>query len=149
MKKTIIIIAVLVVVAIGAYYVAGNKSSNVIPMYTPTATGSLNTNTTVPTTMPKVSVSSTPKISPAASVTVEIKNFSFNPATLNIKVGTKVTWVNNDSTSHTVTSDSDNLLNSSTLSPGQSFSFTFTKAGTTNYHCRIHPMMTGSVVVGN
>lgn len=83
---------------------------------------------------------------PKAS-SISIKNFSFSPATLAIKTGTKVTWINDDTVSHTVTSDSGNLLNSGTLSPGQSFSFTFTDTGAVNYHCSIHPMMKGKIVV--
>jgi plastocyanin len=78
---------------------------------------------------------------------ISIKNFSFDPATLSVKTGTKVTWTNNDSTSHTITSDSGSLLNSGTLAPGQSFSFTFTKDGTISYHCSIHPTMKGGVTV--
>ncbi len=81
------------------------------------------------------------------NVTVTIKNFSFNPKVLNIKTGTKVTWINNDSAPHTVTSDSGSLLNSPTLSSGSSFSFTFSSPTTVNYHCAIHPMMKASVIV--
>ncbi len=58
------------------------------------------------------STSENPAPAPA-SVTVNIKNFSFNPAALTIKTGTKVIWANNDSAPHTITSDSGNLLNSS------------------------------------
>lgn len=144
MKKTIIIILVLVVVGIAAYYMFGKNSSNNYVSPTPTNSGIY---TPTPTATPEISVSSTPKATVGASVTVDIRNFSFNPATLNIKTGTKVTWVNNDSVSHTVTSDSGSLLNSPTLSPGQSFSFTFNNAGTINYHCSIHPMIKGDVVV--
>jgi plastocyanin len=58
-----------------------------------------------------------------------------------------VTWTNNDSVAHTVTSDSNGLLNSPTLSPGDSYSFTFPNSGSTNYHCNIHTMMRGTVIV--
>ena len=37
--------------------------------------------------------------------TVAIQNFAFNPATLNVRSGTKVTWINQDSTTHQVVSD--------------------------------------------
>jgi plastocyanin len=81
------------------------------------------------------------------TASVGIKNFLFNPVTLTVKTGTKVTWVNDDVVSHTVTSDSGNVLNSGTLSPGQSYSFTFTSEGTFNYYCTLHPMMKGKIIV--
>lgn len=145
------------VVGIGTYYFMTGNNSRVTPSYTPVVTDSQGMETIVPTTQPStaptstpvVSVSSTPKPAATASITVNISNYSFNPATLNIKTGTKVTWVNNDSAPHTVTSDLGNLLNSPTLASGQSFSFTFATSGTVNYHCAIHPGMKGSVVVSN
>lgn len=83
----------------------------------------------------------------AANTTVAITNFQFTPGTITVAVGDSVTWMNNAaSTSHTTTSDGA-LWNSGTLSPGQSFSFTFATAGTFTYHCNIHPQMLGSIVV--
>jgi plastocyanin len=82
-----------------------------------------------------------------SAITVSIKNFAFDPAMVSVKAGTTVTWINNDSVSHTVTSDSGNFLNSATLAPGESFSFTFATPGTESYHCAIHPMMKGTVTV--
>ena len=76
-------------------------------------------------------------------------NLAFNPATLTVKAGTKVTWTNNDSVLHTVTSDSGGVLGSTNIPPGQSFSFTFTAPGTVSYHCAVHPSMKGSVTVTN
>lgn len=133
MKNTIIIIAVLAIVGIGIYYVASNNS---------------NTDTSFPKTTHTAPASNTPiKALAPLNITVNIKNFSFNPSALTVKVGTKVTWVNNDSAPHTITSDSDNLLNSPTLSPGQSFSFIFSNTVAENYHCAIHPIMKGSIIV--
>lgn len=108
--------------------------------------------------MPTASSSATPTPAVSAivsttptneSITVEIKNFSYNPSPLNIKTGTKVTWINKDNAPHTITSVSGNLLNSPTLSKEQSFSFTFTNPGTINYYCTFHPMMKGSVDITN
>ncbi len=64
-------------------------------------------------------------------------NFSFSPNSLTVKVGTKVTWTNHDSVTHTVTSNQGTF--NSSVPPGSNFSFTFTKAGTYAYHCNIHP----------
>ena len=41
----------------------------------------------------------------SSSVGVSIANFAFSPATLDVRVGTTVTWTNNDPTPHTVTCD--------------------------------------------
>lgn len=78
--------------------------------------------------------------------TVNIQNMAFNPSTLNVKVGTTVTWVNRDSTAHDVVSDTG-LFNSGNLNNGQSYSYTFNQAGSFPYHCGIHPSMTGTIVV--
>jgi plastocyanin len=77
---------------------------------------------------------------------VIMTNRSYNPATVTIKVGDKVTWVNQDAPQHDVVADNGEF-NSQLFDKGQSFSFTFTKAGTYPYHCSIHPGMTGTVVV--
>jgi plastocyanin len=69
------------------------------------------------------------------------------PATLTIVQGTQVIWTNHDTTPHTVTSDSGNLLHSATIQPGASFAFVFDQPGTFSYHCAIHPSMQGKIVV--
>jgi plastocyanin len=78
--------------------------------------------------------------------TVSIANFAFSPATLPIPAGTTVTWTNNDSTTHTVTSD-NGVFDSGNLAPNATFSYTFSNAGTFAYHCSIHTSMTGKIVV--
>ena len=90
--------------------------------------------------------SGTPSNLTVPANTVLIQSNSFNPSTLTVKVGQKVTWTNNDSYTHTVTSD-DGTFTGGDLPSGQSFSFTFTKPGTYAYHCSIHTFMTGTVVV--
>lgn len=84
----------------------------------------------------------------SASVSpITIENFSFVPTSLTVKKDTTVTWTNNDSTSHTVTSTAGSELSSGTLGVGQTYSHTFTIAGTYQYHCSFHPSMTGTIVV--
>lgn len=80
-----------------------------------------------------------------ATENVSIVNFAFSPAILTIRVGTKVTWTNNDVVAHTVTFT--DVANSPVLNRGDSFSRIFTAAGTYSYICSIHPFMHGSVVV--
>lgn len=78
--------------------------------------------------------------------TVNIQNMAFNPATLNVKVGTTVKWVNMDSTTHQVVSNTG-VFNSGVLKNGQSYTYTFNKTGTYPYYCSIHPSMKGTIVV--
>ena len=78
---------------------------------------------------------------------VDIEDFDFDPADVAIQPGDTIMWVNRGNTPHTVTSD-DGQFDSEVLNPGESFMFTFPEAGTFNYHCEIHPFMTGSVSVG-
>ena len=77
---------------------------------------------------------------------VKIDNFSFSPATLEIKAGTKVTWKNADDIPHTVVSN-DKVFKSKALDTDEKFSFTFDKPGTYPYFCSLHPKMTAKVVV--
>ena len=77
---------------------------------------------------------------------VEIEDFAYVSAAITIKVGTAVTWTNKDSVRHTVSSDTG-LFESGLFGKGESFSHTFTEAGTFTYHCAPHPYMKGTVIV--
>lgn len=83
---------------------------------------------------------------PADNTEVKIDNFSFGPASVTIPVGATVTWTNHDDVPHVVASD-DNIFKSKALDTDDHFSFTFTKPGTYEYFCAIHPRMTAKVVV--
>ncbi|MFK0282426.1 cupredoxin family copper-binding protein [Streptomyces sp. NPDC090499] len=79
---------------------------------------------------------------------VAIKNFAFAPATLKVPVGTTVTWTNQDTEAHTVTStEAGGPLHSAALGTHASYSHTFTRPGTYAYLCTIHPFMTATVEV--
>lgn len=78
---------------------------------------------------------------------VEIKNFAFSPSELTVSVGDTVLWTNKDSAAHTVVSDTGSELDSPNLLNGQTYSHTFTQAGTYNYYCSIHPYMTAKIIV--
>jgi len=88
-------------------------------------------------------------VSPAAGASpgnaVTVVDFGFNPGTITIKAGTTVTWTNTGVT-HTVTSNAG-LFDSGHLGSGDTFTFTFSKAGTYAYHCAIHSSMKGEVTV--
>ncbi len=119
----------------------GGTSTGATPTAAPTATP-----TTAPTATPTPTLAApTPTTAPSSGNSVSIMNFSFNPKSLTVKVGTKVTWTNNDSVTHTVTAD--NGAFDSPVESGSTFSFTFTKPGTYAYHCSIHPSMTATIIV--
>ncbi|HEY6542077.1 MAG TPA: cupredoxin domain-containing protein, partial [Ktedonobacteraceae bacterium] len=63
-----------------------------------------------------------------AGPSVSMSDNEFTPATLHIKPGQTVTWVNNGQTVHTVTAD-DGSFNSQNIQPGAEYSRTFTTAG--------------------
>jgi plastocyanin len=78
---------------------------------------------------------------------IQIRNFAFVQNNLTVSPGTKVTWVNCDTETHTSTSDAASLWDSGALTPGSRFERTFTAAGSFPYHCTPHPSMKGTVVV--
>jgi amicyanin len=80
---------------------------------------------------------------------VEIKDYMYAPKAITVKVGTTVTWTNQDGVKHTVTTDNDApaKIDSELFGKGETFSYTFEKAGTYNYYCQPHPYMKGSVTV--
>jgi plastocyanin len=71
------------------------------------------------------------------------KNNKFNPDALTVKVGTTVTWINQDGYIHIVTSgtspsERSGLFDSGNLNGGETFSFTFDETGTYDYFCIPH-----------
>lgn len=84
---------------------------------------------------------------PVAANTVVIRNLAFYPTNLEVKVGTTVTWVNESLGTHTVTFRDSSITSSGDLSHGETFSYTFTKAGVYTYYCDLHETMTGQVTV--
>jgi plastocyanin len=72
---------------------------------------------------------------------------SYNPNPIEIKVGDTVTWINDDSSPHIVTSSNDSTFDSDVLRRGETFSFTFDKEGEYPYFCTLHPSMVGTVIV--
>jgi plastocyanin len=87
-----------------------------------------------------------PENSTVVKIVANAGSNSFSPNPVEVKVGETVTWVNDDSGRHTVTSK-DGVFESGMMGKGQSFSFTFDKAGEYPYFCEPHPNMVGTVVV--
>ena len=82
----------------------------------------------------------------AATTTVQMKDFAFQPADVTVSVGDTVTWTNEDSEPH---APQGGPFNAPDVPPGGSFSFTFNEAGDVSYICRIHTYMSGVVHVVN
>jgi plastocyanin len=73
---------------------------------------------------------------------------SFVPQFISMPIESTVSWTNDDSIQHTITSDEEGLFVSGPISPGDTFDNTFDTPGDFGYHCSIHPWMTGRVMVG-
>lgn len=77
----------------------------------------------------------------------------YYPNPLIISRGDTVTWTNKDSLRHTVTSGiptgdvAGTIFDSKVIEPEQTFKFTFTKTGTYDYFCIIHPWIQGQIIV--
>ncbi len=84
-------------------------------------------------------------------VPVAIQLFQFRPNPMEIGVGTRVTWTNNDDINHTVTSGTpeqrDGRFDGKLSGKGTSFSFDFARPGTYSYFCARHQSMRGEIVV--
>ena len=78
---------------------------------------------------------------------IEIKDFAFNPQTITVKSGEKVTWINRDEEPHTIVSVGKQFKKSTALDTDQEFTITAGAPGTYDYFCSVHPKMTGTIVV--
>ena len=84
---------------------------------------------------------------PVTGIThLAIQNFTYQPANILVRVGTTVTWTNQDNVPHSVTFK-NGMKDSGLLSQGQSFSYTFNTPGTYQYYCTVHPYMVATVTV--
>ena len=82
-------------------------------------------------------------IEPSAS---DPTSWGFDTPDLSASVGQTVMWTNTGSQAHTITTE-DNSLNSGSIDPGGTFSFSPTSPGTFTYHCTPHPWMKGTITV--
>ena len=125
----------------------GSGQSTLAGMPGATGTGTAHT-PPMTMTMPMSTAAQSSGGAPVATDSVAIKNFAFAPAAITVKAGSTVTWTNQDTDAHTVTSQNNaGPLNSQPLNTGQSYAHTFTQPGTYSYLCTIHPFMTATVTV--
>ena len=141
MKNIIIIVAIVVVVGAGALFLmnSGGDDANKNAGQTSSSNGESE----------GASGFSKPSEEVVETTTLDIKDFAFQPKNIKVKVGDTVTWTNQDTARHDITPDneSDDFKSSELLAKGESYSFTFTKAGTYSYFCSPHPYMKASVEV--
>ncbi len=155
-NKTLLGVAIAALVIIGGVVLLKGKSS--------TNTQTAMTATVQPTavTPPAQTVSPTGEnitatqmkaTAPAKEVTVTVTSSGFDPATVTISTGTKVTWINKSGERANVSSDKHPThllyppLNLGSFNDGESVSLVFDKVGTFTYHNHLDPSMTGEVVV--
>ncbi len=121
------------------------------------------------TTMMNMTLATQTATSTGAAVTsnstfVMILNYAYNPAQITVTAGTAVTWINQDPVGHTVTEGNPDSpkpasqrafdsthgtsgTNVILITPGQSWSFTFTTPGEYDYYCIPHSYMRGHITV--
>jgi manganese oxidase len=131
-KNAVVIASVVIAGAIVATYVlSGNMNMGVA--------GSGNS-------VQQTTATSIPDNSTVVRIVANAGSNSFSPNPVDLKIGETVTWINDDSGRHTVTSK-DGVFDSGMMGKGQSFSFTFDKPGEYPYFCEPHPNMMDTVVV--
>lgn len=78
---------------------------------------------------------------------VGMQNLRFKPEHVQVAVGQKVTWRNDENIGHDVKADSGAKFASETFDKDGTYSFTPTEAGTIKYECTLHPGMDGTIDV--
>jgi plastocyanin len=123
-----IVLALCAVVALAAAGCGGSNSSS-------TSSGSSS------------GASTAAASSSGGGVTIKMQNIAFDPKAVTVKVGQKVTWTNEDTVDHNVTSQSGETIKSDNFGKGGTFSFTPKTAGKISYVCTLHPGMTATLTV--
>ena len=128
-----------VLLALGAL-VAGCGASS--------SSSSSSSSSVAPTVATPTTTAATPAAAGVASgrVSVSISNYAFQPATITVALGSKVSFTNHDQTAHTATSIKT-AFDTGTVQPGASATVTLKKPGTYGYYCQFHAFMHGTIVV--
>ena len=141
-RNAIIAIVVIILLAVAGWYLTRPKQTSV-PQSTET---SLSTQSAAPVASDEASMN-------AGETMVSITQSGYSPKDITIKIGDSVVWTNNDSATHTISSDPHPthtlypFLNVGPLKPGEKKSVQFTTAGTFTYHDHLNPSLTGTVTV--
>jgi plastocyanin len=70
---------------------------------------------------------------------VRMRSLAFIPATVHVRAGQTIEWINQDSVVHNVTSNDGLAIQSGNFGPGHKFEFTPKQPGSITYYCTIHP----------
>ena len=129
-----------------------NKAETLLANETPIQTIESETSSTATTTNQTSPTVISSKAFEVKIVGDEVKE-PYVPGSIIIQSGDPVRWINSDEEVHTVTSglegstDNGRQFDSGLLNANQTFEHIFDKPGTYNYHCTVHPIMTGVVNV--
>jgi len=81
----------------------------------------------------------------------DIEDICYIPSNIVVEKGKSVTWLNEDSSFHSVTSgfypEPSGFFDSGHLDPYQSYTLSFDEIGTYDYFCTLHPWMFAQVIV--
>jgi plastocyanin len=141
MVKWLLVAVVVIVVVVGGYTLLTKNSTAPAP-------------TPAPTAMQEATATPAPsEAMKAEENTITLSKDGFSPATLTIKVGTKVTWKNMSGADATVSSDPHPVhtdyppLNLGKFSDGGTHELTFDKSGKYGYHNHFNPTQKGTIIV--
>ncbi len=153
--KPLIILAVsAALVLLGAACAKKSSQTNVVNSGSNTNASTVNLNTNNNLNAAVIDLTNTPTTAVPAGAAVSMTASGFSPSTVTVKVGGTVTWTNTDTAVHQPASDPHpthtGLAGFDALggvSPGKTFRFTFTRAGTFGYHDHVFTTRTGKVIV--
>lgn len=146
-RNWIIIAAILVIVVLGLAYTLTQRGNLAKPQSQQTPPASIEVS------QPATPAAETSPSAEVADMTVNITSTGFTPKEVKIKVGETVTWMNEDTAVHNVSSaphpthTAYTPLNLGNIPAGGKVSLTFPTAGTYKYHNHLTPTLTGTVVV--
>jgi plastocyanin len=130
---------------LGASLVACREEQTVTPVPTPAAGEGVVESPGTPPVEPPVTAAC--RVSPdAPTVTVEMRDFTFDPPEIEAAPGEVIGWTNAGSTPHTATMQ-DGQCTTPTIPAGEMASLVFEGPGTFPYLCDIHPAMTGVITI--
>lgn len=133
--RTLLALAMLAALCSALFIAQAGTRSDAAPKTVPQGTTTLN-------------VADAAAVAATSAGSIQIKNYAFAPASVTVAAGTKVTWVNEDSVPHTVTSKSGPAsFDSGQVAPGASYSAIFETPGTYSYYCIDHPQMVATITV--
>lgn len=77
---------------------------------------------------------------------ITMKGGVYSPADITLTPGARITWINDDNITHTVTSD-NGLFSSGDIQAGGRYTVQLDSIGSYRYSCIYHPGMTGVIQI--